>query len=453
MKKRTTILLLLLALLLLAALVPLASRLPNGARRDPDTSADLALDRETIRSFTLDAGEKLTFRKGDDGWIYEADPAFPLDGKKIEAMLDALASLRADKTIDQPAALSGYGLDAPLCRVAVGDMVLSVGRDGAMDGGRYFSTGDGKVYITSDDILTPFRYSLLELAKLETAPTMQKLESVTLERQGGEPLVIQNGEGQNLCYSALYRWFARTEAGPAPLDTERTEALIRHGTDMTWEGCADYRVEDPAAYGLDSPTLTLTVVYSQPEAGVYTLEVGDAKSGQYYARMNGSPVVYWMDAVDVNALLEAGVPDLRPNEVLLMDWEQVSAVTVELAGETHTFTPARREKQPADAGEVVAEGEMETYWLLEGKEAALEASLERLSAMAPTGSAEGVEPTLARELRITVTQDNPQFPQVTVAFYRATAENSLVTLNGVSTVYVPRGEVSVLYEEITRLVL
>ena len=453
MKKRSTILWMLAALALLAVLVPLASRVPGGTKQEVDTSAELSLDTEAITGFSLDAGERLTFRREGERWVYEADPAFPLDQQKVETMLDTLSSLHADKTIDRPEALSGYGLDIPLCRVEAGELVLSVGKDAAMDGGRYFSTGDGKVYITADDILTPFRYSLLELAELEAAPAMQTLESVTLERQGREPLVIRSGQGQNLCYSPDYIWFGEKDGAPMPLDTERTQELIRHGTDMTWEGCADYRAEDLSAYGLDHPTLLLTIEYTEPEAGTYTLEVGTAVSGQYYARMGDSRVIYWMDAVDVNALLEADVGALYPNEVLLMDWSRVSAVTAELAGERYTFTPALREKEQQEAAEEVTEGEMEQYWLLRGEEAALGEVLDRLTAMVPTGSAEGAEPVLAQELRITAKQDNPNFPEVTVAFYRATAEDCLVTLNGRPTVYVPRSEVSALYEQITRLVL
>ena len=111
MKKRSTILWMLAALALLAVLVPLASRVPGGTKQEVDTSAELSLDTEAITGFSLDAGERLTFRREGERWVYEADPAFPLDQQKVETMLDTLSSLHADKTIDRPEALSGYGLD------------------------------------------------------------------------------------------------------------------------------------------------------------------------------------------------------------------------------------------------------------------------------------------------------------------------------------------------------
>ena len=449
MKKRKTILWMLLAVAALAVLVPLASKLPGEKQTQENTAATLALDTEELTRLTVDAGEKLTFVKNGDSWAYEADADFPLDQKKISAMLEVLSSLEATKTITQPASLSSYGLSAPLCRVEAGDTVLSVGSDAAMDGGRYFSTGDGKVYITSSDILTPFQYDLLGLVRQDTAPAMKTLDTVTLERQGMEPLVIRNRQGENLCYSDSYLWFA----GTTPLDTENTEALIRHGTDMTWEGCADYRAEDLSAYGLDDPTVRLTVTYTEPEAGRYTLEVGTAVSGQYYARMDDSRVIYWMDAQDVNALLNADVSALYPNEVVLTDWDQATSVTVELAGERFTFTPETRDKEQTEAGEAVQEGETETYWLLDGQEADLASCLDAVSNMVPTGSAAGERPEHAQEVSLTFTQENTRFPEVTLAFYRNTGEDCLVTLNGEPTVLVSRSDVSALYEALTKLVL
>ena len=449
MKKRRTLLCMLAALAVLAALVPLASRIPEERNTEEPTGASLGLDTENLDRLTVEGEETLTFVKQGDSWIYEADPTFPLDETKITAMLDTLASLSAAKTIDEGASAQSYGLASPLCRVEAGSMELRIGSDAAMDGGRYFSTGDGKVYITADDILTPFRYSLLELVKQETAPAMETLETVTLERKGKAPLIIQNRQGEALCYSPDYVWFV----GTTPLDTENTETLIRHGTDMTWEGCAAYRAEDLSPFGLEDPTLRLTIRYSLPEEGTYTLEVGTAVSGQYYARMNDSRVIYWMDAADVNALLEAEPESLYPNEVLLMDWSTATALTAELAGERYVFTPAVREKQQQEAAEETQEGEQETYWLLNGEERELGPVLESITSMVPRGSAAGMEPCHARELKITIFQDNHRFPEVELCFYRNTAEDCLVTLNGAPTVLVNRADVSALYEAITKLVL
>ena len=84
----------------LAALVPLASRIPEERNTEEPTGASLGLDTENLDRLTVEGEETLTFVKQGDSWIYEADPTFPLDEKKITAMLDTLASLSAAKTID-----------------------------------------------------------------------------------------------------------------------------------------------------------------------------------------------------------------------------------------------------------------------------------------------------------------------------------------------------------------
>lgn len=422
------------------ALVVVSNRSPKTA--DVEETASAKLGSETLTAFTVG---NLSFEKTEEGWIYAQDPIFPLDQDKAQAMVDVLEGLTADKVIETPSEDKSYGLDAPLCTVTFDGKTLRIGSDAAMDAGRYFSLGDGKVYIAYTDILSPFQYELLDLARLDQAPMMENLTQVTLERQGQAPLILKDRQSEGLSYSEDYIWFY----GDTVLDTERTEDLIRKGTDMVWSGCADYNAEDFSAYGFDAPTLRLTVSYG--EGKTYTLEVGSAVSGSYYAHMNNSRVIYWMDAADVNALLEADPKDLYPNEVLLMDWDTVSKVQADLANESWTFVSAKRDKESTEAGETVEEGEQETYWLLNGTEVPLGDHLTALTDMTPTASAVGLEPTRTAELTVTVSRTGK--PDVVVTFYRYTGTQELVTLNGAATVLVSRQDAVSLMEGITGIVL
>lgn len=422
------------------ALVVVSNRSPKTT--DTEKTISVKLGSENLTAFTVG---NLSFEKTEDGWAYAQDPIFPLDQDKAQAMVDVLESLTADKVIETPAEDKSYGLDAPLCTVTFEGKTLRIGSDAAMDAGRYFSLGDGKVYIAYTDILSPFQYEMLDLARLDQAPMMENLTQVTLERQGQAPLILKDRQSEGLSYSEDYIWFYED----TPLDTERTEDLIRKGTDMVWSGCADYNASDLSAYGFDGPTLRLTVRYGEGET--YTLEVGSAVSGSYYAHMNDSKVVYRMDAADVNTLLEADPRELYPNEVLLMNWDTVSTVKADLAGESWTFASARRDKESTEAGETVEEGEQETYWLLNGTEVPLGDQLTALTDMTPTASAAGLEPERMAELTVTVSRTGK--PDVTVTFYRYTGTEELVTLNGASTVLVSRQEVVDLMEGITKIVL
>lgn len=440
MKRKNTLLLMLGVLALALVALVLVSRMEPKAA-PAEENASLKLGCENLTAFTV--GD-MPFVKRSEGWAYEKDDAFPADQDKLTAMAQVLESLTADKVIEAPADDKSYGLDDPLCTVSFDGKTLRIGSDAAMDAGRYFSLGDGKIYIAYTDILTPFQYALLDLVRLDTAPMMENLTQVTLERKGQEPLVLRDRQAENLSYSEDYIWFC----GDTPLDTEDTEDLIRRGTDMVWSGCADYNAPDLSAYGLEDPTLRLTVSYAK---GTYTLEVGDAVSGKYYARMNDSRVIYWMDAADVNTLLEADPNDLYPKEVLLMAWDTVTSVTARYAGETWTFVSAQRDKESTEAGETVEEGEQETYWLLNGTEVPLGDLLTALTDMTPTASAMELTPERAEDLHLTVSRQGKT--DVSLSFYRYTGTESLVTLNGTPTVLVSRQDVVNLMEGITKIVL
>lgn len=446
MKKKTTIvcMVLVLAVLLAAGLV-----LSNSTKGTTETEKALALGISV--GDTLQVGD-MTFLLRDGSWVYEGDPDFPLSQQKLADMKTALEGLEAARVLTAPGALAQYGLEPAQAVVTTGGKTLSIGTNTAMSGGRYFSMGDGKVYITQEDILTPFQYDLLGLAQMETAPRMERLESVTLTRADGTGWTIRNRQGEHLAYSDSILWFLDTPSGPRALDTEQTESLFRKATDLEFTGCAAFKPTDLAALGLDKPTLTVTVQYSSPQEGVYTLEIGNAVSGKYYARIRGSNTVYWMDAVPVNALRDAVPADLTPDEVLSLDLDTVTELTVSIAGETWQFTPTVAEKQSTEAA-VDTTGQTELRWLLDGRETTLGQVLDTVTGMTSTGSAEGLTPTLACELSFTFRTTDPYYPTVTLGFHRYTAKESIVTLNDVPTVTISRENAAALYEAVTAVVL
>lgn len=447
MKKKQTILAMVLALALILGAGFLLSRKSSQAPAAQDSTEDLSIS--VGGSLTVNG---LTFTKAGDAWVYSADPDFPLSQDKLNTMVETLEGLEADRALENPGSLSQYGLDKPLATVTAGPVTLSIGSDNAMNGGRYFSLGNGRVYITRQALLEPFDYDLLGLAKMETAPRMETLSTVTLTRADGSGWTIRNRQGEHLTYSDSIRYFLDTANGPLALDTELAESLIRKATDLEFTGCAAFKPENLAELGLDSPLLTVTVAYSAPEAGVYTLEIGSAVSGKYYARISGSNTVYWMDAVPVNALRDSAPETLLPDEVLLLDMDTVNSVTIRLAQETWQFTPQVVDKQSTEAAEDT-QGQTEIRWLLNGTETNLSQVLETLTTMASLGSARALTPTLAQELKFTFETQDAFYPTVTLAFHRYSARASIVTLNGEPTVLVSRSDAAALYEAVTAIVL
>ena len=142
MKKKQTILAMVLALALILGAGFLLSRKSSQAPAAQDSTEDLSIS--VGGSLTVNG---LTFTKAGDAWVYSADPDFPLSQDKLNTMVETLEGLEADRALENPGSLSQYGLDKPLATVTAGPVTLSIGSDNAMNGGRYFSLGNGRVYI------------------------------------------------------------------------------------------------------------------------------------------------------------------------------------------------------------------------------------------------------------------------------------------------------------------
>ena len=100
MRKTTKLAILLAVLAALCLTVFLLSR--RQARQEAVRESGetiLAIDPESVTSlaWTNESGS-FAFRREGDGWVYEGDEAFPVDGEKLTTLLEPLEELGAAKT-------------------------------------------------------------------------------------------------------------------------------------------------------------------------------------------------------------------------------------------------------------------------------------------------------------------------------------------------------------------
>ena len=334
--KKLTLLLAVLVVLLAVtcAVLKFAPEDADTETEDPGVSV-FTLDPETAAELTWTyEGETLTFVKAGDGWTYAGDSAFPLEESYLTSMLAALSDVIASKTIEAPEDLSQYGLSEPACAVTVtadATTELLIGDETGIGGERYLSVGDGNVYLVDAGILDSFSYQLLDLVKKESIPSMSSVTSLTVDSEvQSYTLSYAEADVEEDSEEESYVWFWNGDSG-LPLDTEQTEALVKTVTSMSWGQCVDYNAAGSlSAYGLDAPTLTVTVTYTETaqvetnETGEdgsavyetreteadFTLEIGDYSDGVCYARIAGSQMVYQIDASIGDALLSITYEDL-----------------------------------------------------------------------------------------------------------------------------------------------
>lgn len=472
MKRGKTLIGLLLVLAVLLGATAIAQKLnPELNVEETEEVTLLELDTEAVTNLSWSyEDETVALTHGEEGWAYEADSSFPLQQSRPDSMVSTLASLSVDKMIETPAELSEYGLDEPVCTIQVTageETEILVGGENSMDGGRYVSIGDGKVYLVEDSLLDVFSGGLYDLVEKEKLPNLTRLKGVTID---GETVSLELCylEDSGLAYSDEYTWFLREGETYLTLDPERTDSLLEHLQGLYWGACVDYKADEAALaeYGLDTPAVTVTADYTETvqvetgetdedgntvydteeREGTFVLEIGDYEGDSCYARIAGSQMVYLIDASVCDALLYTGYDALRPDDILRMDWDTVTAIDITLDGaEYHVERTV--EEVTDDEGETSEE----TFYRLDGAELALEDVLDELLSMESTGSQDGLTPQRESVLRFRFYRNTDTFQEVELVFYRYHSASCLVELNGECRLFADRETVDGIADELEQL--
>lgn len=425
------------------------------------------LDAERVTALSWDYSESVSFEKKDDAWIYSEDEVFPLDRTYIDTILDTLTEVTSYKTIENVEDWDQYTLEAPYCEITVTidgtTHTLKIGEETAMGGERYFSIGDGNAYLVDSAIIDPFSYGLYDLLSYEEIPDMTSLHGLELQSyaQSYEITLLENS---GLAYSDEYIWFM----DELPLDSELTETLLGNVAYLSWGDCVNYNAADLSIYGLDTPVVTATAYYTQTvdiatnetdEDGniiyesqemeeSFTLEIGDETGDYRYARISDSNMVYKIDASVADTLMYTTYYELQPDEVLLMDWDDVYAMDIVLDGVTYEIV--KDTKSVTDEEGNTSE---ETVYLLGGEEVDAESIMNTLDGMESAGYAAGLTPERSEEIRFVIHRNHETFPKVELVFYTYNSTACLTTLNGAATVFADREYVVNLIEVVNTLVL
>lgn len=443
MKNGKKLLLLLLVLAVLVGATAIAGAISkDAAGQEDETQTVFSLTPENVTNLGWDYSEKVSFTAGEDGWVCDQDGAFPVDETYLDKMLEALTDVESTKTIENPENLDQYGLEIPVCVITVEDgqsHTLSIGLETAVGGQRYFSNGDGNVYLVDKDIIENFQYGLYDVLKHQTLPEVTQLTGIKVELPGGG-YEITREEGSGLAYSDDYVWFMDGRA----LDNDLTQTLLDMVTNLNLSECVDYNASDLSRYGLDAPAVKATVLDGGKAA--YTLEISASEGGECYVRLSGSKMIYQRDATLSDTLRYTTYADLQPDDVILMDWDTVQSVAVTVDGEEYVLTRTTEEKTD-DEGTVTEE----TVWKLDGQDVAFASVLNSLSNMTSSGYATGITPEGEPEITFRILRDRESFSEVTLCFYAYNSSSCLVTLDGVSTVTVKRETAAELVSSVEKL--
>ena len=448
MKRGKKLLTMLLALAVILGATYAATLLNPENEAEEETSATIfTVNADEVTGIRWDYSEPLSFTKENDAWVYDEDAAFPADETFLDTMLAEVKEITASKTIEAVEDWDQYTLEVPICEVTLtaGEdaYTIKIGEETSLGGERYLSIGDGNAYLVDADILDAFCYGLYDVLAYETVPEMETITA--MEHTGKDSYRIDYLENSGLAYSDEYVWFI----GEKPLDTELTDRLMTYVTDSTWQSCANYNAEDLSQYGLDDPAATITMYYLEDDTEkTYTLEIGAQAEDGYYARIQGSGMVYTLSDSVAETLVYTTYEELQPDEVLLMDWDEVKSMEITLDGETYKISRTTETVTDDEGNETE-----EVVYKLGGVEVDAASIPEVLDELESTGYANGLTPERSEEIRFVFNRERDTFPEVELAFCQYNSTSCLVTLNGEATVFVAREDVVDLVETVNALVL
>jgi len=433
----------------------------------------LAVPADTVTSLSWEYGTmKLSFTKGET-WKWSEDDAFPVDGETISTLLATFEELTAAFAIDDVDDFSQYGLEDPNCTInfATADQEYQVllGAYSTMDSQRYLSIGDGSVYLVKEDPYDLFAVQIADLIDQDEIPAFASVKSLTVS--GDDNYAAAYSETNTVTCCDTDKYFVQKDGKTAALDSTKVEDYASALSLMNLKDYVSYNVtaDELAAWGLDTPALTVTIDYTQKDEngneteGQFTMSLGqnqeelaakaaaDAKGEEYtgtvtgYVRIGESPIVYKLSDADYNKLCAVTFNDLRHASVLTADFGTVTGIDFVLDGETYSIT--------ASAGEEKSEEEDTTVPFLFG-ETEVDATGLKTAITALTISEFREEtPAEKQEIALTFHLNNASFPEATVEIYRYDGSSCLVVLDGECLGLADRTAVVDLIESVNAIVL
>jgi len=369
-KKKTTLLLLVVVLVILAVVygvVMLGGSDEPIEEQGPTVIPVLEVDKERVAalSYTLN-GETLSFTNtGEKGWIYDADPSFPLNSRDFGNILSYACSVEAERALeDQTDKLKDFGLDPPEQTITLTmndgqSFVYYLGKFNSTTNGYYLMReGSDVVYSVKKAYGTYFGMSLMDLSNVQeiTPVYLSGLNTMYLKNEHGEVMLRYKEDGDPVAYSSDFHWFFEEPDGLVPADNAACEDLFYALTEnlyMEKSAVEAVTEEELAQYGLDDPFIEVTIdhviatyecVDEENEVwkyiytpDVYTIYVGDeTEDGVYrYGKLADSPKVSLMRVGWMTDVMAAKKSDLRVADACLIPMVTVEEMDIVVDGKKY----------------------------------------------------------------------------------------------------------------------
>lgn len=394
----------------------------------------------------------LSFHR-DGTWRYDGDEAFPVDGEKVDALLERFQSFGAAFIIENVEDYGQYGLDDSVCtvRLETEDQTyeIKLGDYSKMDSQRYVDIGDGNAYLVKDDPLDAFDAGLSDMIRHDETPALEQADKIQFS--GAADYSVSYEETSGNSYRDRDVYYTSHSGGQVPLDTAKVTGYLSEISSLSLTNYVTYHATDEELqrYGLDRPELTVCVEYHDADEAAQTFVLnlsrdpaeqdgGEDDAITAYARVGDSPIVYQISSSSYASLTAASYDDLRHREVLPAEFADISRLDISLEGQSYTLAS---EKSDGRRTFSYADNELDM--------AQLQSALEALSADSFTDEA----PSQKLEIGLTAHLDRDGDPAVQIELYRYDGAHCLAVVDGEPVSLVDRADVVELIEAVHAIVL
>lgn len=277
--------------------------------------------------------EPAVLEKNKEGqWTITAPKPYRADQDAVSTMVSTLASLNADKTIeDNPTDLAQYGLASPALEITITKKdgktaKLYVGDEVPTGSGSFVrAEGDPKVYTVAQYNKSSFDKSVNDLRDRRLVVFDQdKITRVELAAKGQTIEFGKNAKGD----------WAILKPKPMRADSIQVDELIRKLREAKFDPSVSAEEAKKAAAGFNSGT-PVGVARITDNSGTQQLEVRKSKD-DYYARGSAAEGFHKVTS-DLGSALEKKLDDFRNKKVFDFGFSDVSKVEVRDGAKTTVF--------------------------------------------------------------------------------------------------------------------
>ncbi len=424
----------------------------------------LELAAEEVQSLSWSYGDTtLSFTRNESGnWRWDEDEAFPVNEEKMNELLEQFSAFSVSFAIEEVADYSQYGLDTPACTIILAtaeqEYTLTLGDFSKLDSQRYVSIGDGNAYLVSTDPMETYEITIKDIIEHDKALDYDAISAIRFTGAYEWSIDYLEDSTNSVCEEDVYF------TDGLPLDTDLVDSYLDDMT-LTLNSYVSYNAteEELETYGLNDPELSITVDYTikgeteedEDIPGSYTLHISrsaeqramteeeeeELTSWAAYARVGESQILYQIGSSVYEALMAADYNDLRHKEVFTADFSLVTAVDIELEGNSHSLTTRVDEEDGETLIWLYGEQEIEITGIRSGLKAL---SAARFTEEVPTGQ---------QEIKLTLHLEHEYFPEMEIVLYRCDGTNCLAVVDGESFALVSRSDVVDLIESVNAIVL